>query len=92
VDCFFGWRWGGAGRTETGRSAASLLSKAHPHSRPGLTTARPPLAPLPQGYGLTECCAGAAIALADDFSQFATNGPPLPCIEIMFESVPGGWR
>lgn len=45
-------------------------------------------APVAQGYGLTECCAGASIALADVFSQFATNGPPLPCIEIRFESVP----
>lgn len=42
-----------------------------------------------QGYGLTECCAGANIALADNYEQFATNGPPLPCIEMCFESVPG---
>jgi long-subunit acyl-CoA synthetase (AMP-forming) len=46
-------------------------------------------APVAQGYGLTECCAGAAIALADDMAQFATNGPPLPAIEIRFASVPG---
>ncbi|KAI8471525.1 MAG: hypothetical protein J3K34DRAFT_416911 [Monoraphidium minutum] len=45
-------------------------------------------APVAQGYGLTECCAGANIALADSWDQFATNGPPLSCIEMRFESVP----
>ena len=42
-----------------------------------------------QGYGLTECCATAAVATADDWAEFATNGPPMPCIEFRFESVPG---
>ncbi|GBF95915.1 hypothetical protein Rsub_08038, partial [Raphidocelis subcapitata] len=45
-------------------------------------------APVAQGYGLTECCAGAAIAVADKWDQFATNGPPLPVVEIRFASVP----
>ncbi|KAI8474564.1 MAG: hypothetical protein J3K34DRAFT_407403 [Monoraphidium minutum] len=45
-------------------------------------------APVAQGYGLTECCAGASIAIADNWGHFATSGPPLPCIEMRFESVP----
>ena len=43
-----------------------------------------------QGYGLTECCAGATIADGDDWAaSFATSGAPLPCIELCLESVPG---
>jgi hypothetical protein len=72
----------------------STQSTRTPHTPPHapthtLNTNAPTTTP-PQGYGLTECCAGAAIAEANNWGQFATNGPPLPCIEIRFESVPGG--
>ena len=70
-------------------SSTAAPSAVHPQAWPLWT---PRTLNPPQGYGLTECCAGAAIALADDWSQFATNGPPLPCIEFRFESVPGGRR
>jgi acyl-CoA synthetase (AMP-forming)/AMP-acid ligase II len=94
---------GGAVATAAGRPAAAPATRAPraplPPPRPPRRAHKPhPLPPSPsppplataKGYGLTECCAGATIASADDFDQFATNGPPLPCIEIRFESVPGG--
>ena len=42
----------------------------------------------PKGYGLTETCAATCIAVPDDAAQFETVGPPLPCTELRFESVP----
>lgn len=38
-------------------------------------------APIGQGYGLTETCAGAAFSEADDISV-GRVGPPLPCCYI----------
>lgn len=38
-------------------------------------------APIGQGYGLTETCAGAAFTEADDTSV-GRAGPPLPCCYI----------
>lgn len=38
-------------------------------------------APIGQGYGLTETCAGAAFSEADD-NSVGRVGPPLPCVYI----------
>jgi hypothetical protein len=45
-------------------------------------------APVVQGYGLTESCAGSFIAVPDKISHAATVGPPLPHTEFCLESVP----
>ncbi|KAK1439752.1 hypothetical protein QVD17_05572 [Tagetes erecta] len=42
-------------------------------------------APIGQGYGLTETCAGAAFSEADDISV-GRVGPPLPCVYIKLVS------
>ncbi|XP_047971621.1 long chain acyl-CoA synthetase 8 isoform X2 [Salvia hispanica] len=49
-------------------------------------------APIGQGYGLTETCAGAAFSEADDISV-GRVGPPLPCCYIKLVSWDeGGYR
>ncbi|XP_057796690.1 long chain acyl-CoA synthetase 8 [Salvia miltiorrhiza] len=49
-------------------------------------------APIGQGYGLTETCAGAAFSEADDISV-ARVGPPLPCCYIKLVSwEEGGYK
>eukprot|EP00210_Caulerpa_lentillifera_P003470 g3311.t1 len=45
-------------------------------------------APVVQGYGLTETCAGTFITLPDDPKMDGTVGPPLPYVEFYLESVP----
>jgi len=102
--CLCGCRWVRLEVTRspvTPYPVQSFARSPQPHPTPPHLTYPPPSpqpqphptrslkTPHPQGYGLTECCAGASIALADNHAQFATNGPPLPCIEICFESVPG---
>lgn len=45
-------------------------------------------APVVQGYGLTETCAGTFITIPDDPTMNGTVGPPLPFVEFHLESVP----
>ncbi|KAK3195595.1 hypothetical protein Dsin_026905 [Dipteronia sinensis] len=45
-------------------------------------------APITQGYGLTESCAGCFTSLANIFSMIGTVGVPVPTIEARLESVP----
>lgn len=45
-------------------------------------------APVVQGYGLTETCAGSFITLKDDPTMDGTVGPPLPLVNLCLESVP----
>lgn len=41
-----------------------------------------------QGYGLTETCAGTFATLPDEMSMLGTVGPPVPNVDVRFESVP----
>ncbi|TXG64467.1 hypothetical protein EZV62_011461 [Acer yangbiense] len=45
-------------------------------------------APITQGYGLTESCAGCFTSLSNIFSMIGTVGVPVPTIEARLESVP----
>ncbi|KAL5788496.1 hypothetical protein ACOSP7_005445 [Xanthoceras sorbifolium] len=45
-------------------------------------------APLTQGYGLTESCAGCFTSLSNVFPMIGTVGVPVPTIEARLESVP----
>jgi len=45
-------------------------------------------APVVQGYGLTETCAGSFITIPDDPTMDGTVGPPLPLVQLCLESVP----
>lgn len=45
-------------------------------------------APVVQGYGLTETCAGTFITIPDDSRMDGTVGPPLPFAQFCLESVP----
>ncbi|CAM6096502.1 unnamed protein product [Calypogeia fissa] len=45
-------------------------------------------APVLQGYGLTETCAGSFLSIPDEMAQTGTVGPPLPNVECRLESVP----
>eukprot|EP00850_Spirogloea_muscicola_P001110 SM000004S14980 [mRNA] locus=s4:490198:504514:- [translate_table: standard] len=45
-------------------------------------------APVVQGYGLTESCAGSFISYPNLVEQAGTVGPPLPNLEVRLESVP----
>lgn len=57
-----------------------------PHVEDFLRTAM--MAPMVQGYGLTETCAASLIASSDVMAHAGTVGPPCPCTEIRLESVP----
>ncbi|XP_078169338.1 long chain acyl-CoA synthetase 4-like [Carex rostrata] len=41
-----------------------------------------------QGYGLTETCGPTIVGLPNEISMLGTVGPPLPIIDVRFESVP----
>ncbi|MBA0863231.1 hypothetical protein Goshw_018467, partial [Gossypium schwendimanii] len=43
---------------------------------------------LPQGYGLTETCAGTFVSLPNELSMLGTVGPPVPNVDRCLESVP----
>eukprot|EP00850_Spirogloea_muscicola_P001905 SM000007S20865 [mRNA] locus=s7:611829:626196:+ [translate_table: standard] len=45
-------------------------------------------APVVQGYGLTESCAGSFISYPNLIEQAGTVGPPLPNLDVRLESVP----
>ncbi|KAB2000875.1 hypothetical protein ES319_D12G261600v1, partial [Gossypium barbadense] len=43
---------------------------------------------VPQGYGLTETCAGTFVSLPNELSVLGTVGPPVPNVDRCLESVP----
>eukprot|EP00897_Mesotaenium_endlicherianum_P001315 jgi/Mesen1/1210/ME000128S00185 len=45
-------------------------------------------APVVQGYGMTETCAGSFISIPGNMKQAGTVGPPMPVGEVRLESVP----
>ncbi|KAL2610899.1 hypothetical protein R1flu_022591 [Riccia fluitans] len=71
------------GRVRLVLSGAAPLA---PHVEEFLRTTM--CAPVIQGYGLTETCAGSFISLPDIISMQGTVGPPMPNIEARLESVP----